>query len=116
VYKNSKEVFMSYISAFGPLFDLGFEIEKYPSLNDKSYKNDTSPSFWFKTQTGYATLWIDYPNKNYREYDSLRYTIISSENIGDIDSPDIVSSYGDVIFKCELSTQITSYLDNLVFT
>jgi hypothetical protein len=107
---------MSYKIEFGTLFDLGINIAAYPNLVDKSFKNDTSPSFWFKTSQGYSTLWIDYPNSSDREDDNLRYTVISSENFGDDENPEIFSSNGDVVFQCELGSDLINYLDSLTFT
>lgn len=107
---------MTYNIEFGTAFKLGLDLNHYPFLNDKSYKNDTSPSFWFKTQDGYFTLWIDYLNVRDRESDNLRYCIITSENDGDDEYPEINSSNGEIIFECESATDITHYLDNLTFT
>lgn len=39
---------MLYKNEFGADFDLGFNLNDYPFLKDKSWHNDVSPSFFFK--------------------------------------------------------------------
>lgn len=101
---------MSYKTAFPHAFDLGFEIEKFPTtLIDKSYGNDTCPSFYFEIKDQYYILWVDYKEKRLREYpESLRYTLTYGVNRGDDeyleiyhdhDKEDILSS--DNFFKIE---------------
>lgn len=78
--------------------------------------NDVCPSFWFKVEENYFTLWVDYPNSSDRESDGLRYTVITSENLGDIDDPDIISSDGEITFECDDSEELIHYFNSLLLT
>ena len=107
---------MGFKEAFGDDFQLGFDLKNYPQLKDNSYHNDTSPNFWFRTPLQYFTLWIDYSDRSNRENENMRYSIITAENFGDEDYPEISSSNGNIVFECELPSEIIDYLDNLTFT
>lgn len=76
---------MSYKAAFSQDFDLGFKIKDFPvSLIDKSYGNDTCPSFYFKIKDQYFVLWVNYKEKSLREdHESKRYILTHGANLGD---------------------------------
>ena len=88
-----------YQQEFGESFDLGFSLEHFSILVDKSWHNDVCPSFMFKAKKGsdssgldqnesqqnyqYLVLWIDYfngtPDEDERENaGSSRYTVITA--------------------------------------
>lgn len=102
---------MNYQIAFSPSFELGFNLNQYPFLTDKSYRNDMSPSFWFKDGNDYLVLWVDFPEKSMREEQkSKRYTVVTAINHDSDDCPDIDSSNGDVIFESESSRELSLFL------
>lgn len=105
---------MSYRSEFGQEFELGFDVYKFPQLNDKSWHNDVCPSFYFKIADQYFVLWVDFEDPARREYASDRYTIVSAENYDCEESPDIVCGDSSVeIFKTEDVSKIKCYLEAL---
>ncbi|EDP99845.1 hypothetical protein [Shewanella benthica] len=88
-----------YQQEFGESFDLGFSLENFPILVDKSWHNDVCPSFMFKAKavSGYSgldrsesqpndqylVLWVDYfnenPDEDHRENTGFsRYTVITA--------------------------------------
>ena len=94
---------MSYKTEFGFDFDLGFDLSTHPYLNDKSYRNDDCPSFYFCNNNQYYILWIDFFDKNNRENkDALRYTIQCAENEGNSHEPEVYANNGDVVFENEI--------------
>ena len=90
---------LQYQQEFGEGFELGFSLDHFPILVDKSWHNDVCPSFMFKTKVvpgcsgldrsmnqpndQYLVLWIDYFNENPDEDQrenagSSRYTVITA--------------------------------------
>ena len=84
-----------YQQEFGESFDLGFSLDHFPILADKSWHNDVCPSFMFKVKavSGYSdldrsesqkndqylVLWVDYPNETERENaGSSRYAVVTA--------------------------------------
>ncbi|PHQ76437.1 MAG: hypothetical protein COB74_02145 [Shewanella sp.] len=88
-----------YQQEFGEGFDLGFSLDHFPILVDKSWHNDVCPSFMFKVKavSGYSgldrcenqpndqylVLWVDYFNENPNEDErentgSSRYTVLTA--------------------------------------
>lgn len=84
-----------YQQEFGESFDLGFSLEHFPILVDKSWHNDVCPSFMFKTKAvsgcsgldrsesqqndQYLILWVDYSNEDDRENaGSSRYAVVTA--------------------------------------
>ena len=75
---------------FGQNFNIGFDLSLHPWLIDKSWHNDVSPSFYFKAQTGYMVLWVDYEDSEQREdSEQARYVMMTAINSGTDESPDI---------------------------
>lgn len=101
-----------YQEMFGRTFDLGFKVDDYPFLTDKSYRNDICPSFYFKAAERYYILWVDYPTPAERDSESFsRYTIVEAENTGSEESPEIqVDHSSDVNLEMEEATGISNYL------
>lgn len=103
---------MLYKTEFAADFDLGFKLENHPILVDRSYHNDTSPSFWFMDEGQYYVLWVDMADKMEREEESfLRYTVITAINHDSSDSPDIDSSNGQLVFESENYAELSVFLD-----
>ena len=102
-----------YKQEFGQSFDLGFELSQYPWLIDKSWHNDVSPSFYFKTSTGYMVLWVDYEDPEQRENsEQERYILMTAINSGTEQSPEIHHDEdSSVIFS---SNHIDSCIDFLL--
>lgn len=66
---------MLYKKEFGVDFELGFELSDFLILIDRSWKNDTCPSFYFKVSEAYYILWVDYANLKDRESPNARYLV-----------------------------------------
>lgn len=106
---------MSYKTEFGSAFDVGFQLNNYPKLIDKSWHNDVCPSFYFKVSDDYFVLWVDYKEHHRRELDSARYTVVSAENLDCDESPDIVCGQdGEVVFSTENPESLSAYLDSVM--
>ncbi|QFU21273.1 hypothetical protein FM038_003340 [Shewanella eurypsychrophilus] len=104
-----------YKQEFGQNFNLGFDLSQYPWLVDKSWHNDVSPSFYFKTSTGYMVLWVDYEDPVQRE-DSVqkRYVVMTTANSGTDEFPDIHHNEdSEVILETESPTELITYLNQL---
>ncbi|WP_394201583.1 hypothetical protein [Marinagarivorans algicola] len=104
---------MLYKKEFGDDFDLGFNLNAYPYLKDKSWHNDVSPSFYFNIGPQYYVLWADYADTKKREYPSERYSIQQANNEGNTTSPEIYCDEGDIVFKSESFDNISHYLQTL---
>jgi hypothetical protein len=104
---------MLYKNEFGPNFDLGFNLNDYPYLRDKSWHNDVSPSFYFNVDSQYYVLWVDHADPTEREDSNSRYLIQEATNEGDEINPDVYSSSGDIIFKSELVINLNQFLAKL---
>ena len=104
---------MLYKNEFGPDFNLGFNLEDYPYLIDKSWHNDVSPSFYFNFGSQYYVLWVDYPEAAKRENTNSRYLIQKATNEADEVQPEIYCSDGDIIFENELIVNLNHFLVSL---
>lgn len=102
---------MSYKSEFGYDFNLGFDLHDYPQFVDKSWHNDVCPSFYFKIGNNYYVLWVDFEDTSRREQSSARYTVISAENIGCDETPDIVCGENGVeVFSSEDVKKLSEFI------
>lgn len=102
---------MSYRMEFGFDFNLGFDPADYPQLIDKSWHNDVCPSFYFRVDEKYFVLWVDFENPSQREYDIARYVVISAENLGCDETPDIVCGENGIeIFRTDDASSLAIYL------
>lgn len=90
-----------YQKEFEPEFDLGFNLADFPQLNDKSWHNDMSPSFWFESNGQYYILWVDYADKSKREEDTPRYIIVEADNEGTPEDPEIYAGSNEVVYQSE---------------
>lgn len=106
-----------YQQQFGKDFQLGFNLEDYPFLTDKSYHNDICPSFYFKDADSYYILWVDYPTPSDREDESYsRYTIVEAENSGDEQHLEIgVNQDSDFQIEFEKADEIKGYLNDIMY-
>lgn len=103
---------MSYKTEFGFDFNLGFDLADYPQLIDKSWHNDVCPSFYFKVGGKYFVLWVDFEDPSRREYDIARYAVVSAENLGSDESPDIVCGENGIdMFRTDDVMSLAAYLD-----
>jgi hypothetical protein len=105
---------MLYKQVFGNDFNLGFQLNEYPLLVDKSWHNDMCPSFYFKHINQYYILWVDFLNQEDREEENFRYTIITAINEGDEHSPEIYSGNGDIVFETEKSDELNMFMNFLL--
>lgn len=95
---------MGYKKEFGTNFNLGFKEYDLPhELHDRSYRNDCCPSFWFKKESDFYILWVDFEEPEDRENESAkRYTLVHAVNEGDEDHPEIYSdSEKPVLIECD---------------
>jgi hypothetical protein len=96
---------MSYKTEFGFDFDLGLDLSTHPYLNDKSYRNDDCPSFYFSKDGQYYIFWVDFFDKNKRENENVfRYTIQLADNEGTSHEPEVYANNGDIVFENEILT------------
>jgi hypothetical protein len=102
-----------YKNEFGLDFDLGFNLNDYPHLKDKSWHNDVSPSFYFSIGSQYYVLWIDHADPAEREDSNSRYLIQEATNEGNEIHPEIYSSDGDIVFESELFEDVSTFLESL---
>jgi hypothetical protein len=107
---------MLYKNEFGTDFDLGFNLNDYPYLKDKSWHNDVSPSFYFSIGLQYYVLWVDHADPTEREDSNSRYLIQEAINEGDEIHPEIYSSDGDIVFESELVINLNQFLISLANT
>ncbi|OBT04769.1 hypothetical protein A9267_17670 [Shewanella sp. UCD-FRSSP16_17] len=107
-----------YQQEFGQHFNLGFDLSKFPWLVDKSWHNDISPSFYFKTRTGYMVLWVDYEAPNQREDSSLeRYVVMTAVNSGTDELPEIYHDENcEQIYSSEEAIPLTTFLTKLILS
>ena len=96
---------MSYKSEFGANFELGFNLDDYPYLKDKSWHNDVSPSFYFNVKEQYYVLWVDYAASENRENSNERYLIQKAINEGSEEDPEVFCGNGDIVFERDKPTQ-----------
>lgn len=106
-------IFMLYKNEFGHHFNLGIDLLECPFLIDKSWKQDMSPSFYFKVDTHYFVLWIDFEEPKEREEEAPRYQIQEASNEGEDNDPEIYAT-GDIIYSCESPSEILRFLHNLI--
>ncbi|MBV7317625.1 hypothetical protein [Shewanella sp. NIFS-20-20] len=104
---------MLYKNEFGSDFDLGFNLNDYSYLNDKSWHNDASPSFYFNVGSQYYVLWVDYSEPSKREDSNSRYLIQEAINEGSENDPEVYSSDGGVIFESEKTRELNQFLKAL---
>ena len=104
---------MLYKNEFGSDFDLGFNLNDYPYLQDKSWHNDVSPSFYFNVETRYYVLWVDYADQAKREGSNSRYLVQEALNEGSEEYPEIYCSSGNITFEGELFTDLNRFLNNI---
>ena len=103
-----------YKEEFGENFNLGFEISKFPQLEDQSYKHDVCPKFSFKVDDKYFLLFVDFENVKDREYENEeRYSLSLAINQGDKDNPEIIPANLPLLYQTENSKDIVSYLENM---
>ncbi len=102
-----------YKNEFGSDFDLGFNLNDYPYLIDKSWHNDMSPSFYFNVGAQYYVLWVDYADPSKREDSNERFLIQEAENEGDAESPEVYCAGGNIVFQSELFENTREFLNNL---
>jgi hypothetical protein len=101
---------MLFKNEFGTDFDLGFNLNDYPYLKDKSWHNDVSPSFYFSIGPQYYVLWVDHADPAEREDSNSRYLIQEAINEGNETHPEIYSSDGDTIFESEYLIKLDTFL------
>ena len=99
-----------YQQEFNENFELGFALSEYPFLVDKSWHNDTSPSFYFKTEDTFLVLWVDYPSLEDRDSDNPRYVIMKPENTSDSRDPELYCGSGEVVFESESIIKLDHFL------
>ncbi|MCT8985291.1 hypothetical protein [Shewanella phaeophyticola] len=103
-----------YKSEFGENFNLGFNIEDFPWLTDKSWHNDMCPSFYFKMGIQHLVLWVDFEAPDDREESEERYLVMTAINEGTDNEPEIFTSEdSEVVFTTESPSELTTYLKKL---
>ena len=103
-----------YKQEFGQNFDLGFDLKNHPYLIDKSWHNDQCPSFYFKVGEQYYVLWVDYADIEQREEETPRYVIVEAINEGTNEEPEIYAGNGEVLFECEVTTELKLFLNTKI--
>ena len=103
----------SYLNEFGKDFDLGFKVNDYPWLIDKSWHNDLCPSFYYKTTQGYFILWVDFADRESREENNERYVITKAVNEGSENIPEIYQDNSAVeVFTIEEPKKLFRFLNS----
>ena len=102
-----------YQQEFNENFELGFALSKYPFLVDKSWHNDTSPSFYFKRGEQYLVLWVDHSNPNDRENDAARYSVQEADNEGNSDIPELYCGSNEIVFESNSASELDLFLRGL---
>lgn len=102
-----------YKKEFGKAFDLGINLGELNFLIDKSWRQDMSPSFYFKASDDYFVLWIDFEKKEQREESNERYLIQRAKNEGNEDEPEIYAT-NDILFSGEVPEDIKTFLLNFI--
>lgn len=104
-----------YQKAFGTNFVLGFDLQSYPMLTDRSWGNDVSPSFYFKQNDNYFVLWVDYQTKELRENeDSARYVIQLGTNYGDELNPEIYAEDNEILIQSDDFINIAPFIKMII--
>jgi hypothetical protein len=88
-----------YKQCFGSDFELGFDLNEFPFLEDVSYKNDACPSFMFKSGDSYYRLWVDFESHYDREEDICRYSLNRYE---DEELNDLIENIKDAEYFSEM--------------
>jgi hypothetical protein len=125
---------LQYKQEFGEDFELGFELNHFPFIKDKSWQNDVCPSFMFKAKINsnsfglnqrpqsqsqqdeqYLVLWVDYENEDHRENTTTsRYSIVTATNLGSLHEPEIYhDEHSFTLFESEDPATLTQYLSTL---
>ncbi len=131
---------LQYKQEFGEDFELGFELNNFRFLKDKSWHNDVCPSFMFKAKIDsnssglnqcpqsqnqqddqYLVLWVDYKNEDDRENTgSSRYTVITATatrfSASEWDIEINHDSDSVTVFESEDPAALTQYLSTLEAT
>ena len=102
-----------YKKEFGKSFDLGINLSELNFLIDKSWRQDMSPSFYFKVGDDYFVLWVDFESAEQREESNERYLIQQAKNEGNDDEPEIYAT-NDIIFSREEPEDIKVFLLDLI--
>lgn len=110
----ANETLAQYQEEFGSNFDLGFDLNEYPDLVDKSYRHDVAPSFYFNVDGQYFTLWVDYLEPTEREYsEAKRYTILKAYNDGE-NGINIVNESVPAVFETESVDKLKDKLNEML--
>lgn len=99
-----------YQQEFNENFELGFALSEYPFLVDKSWHNDTSPSFYFKRGDQYLVLWVDHSDPNDRENDAARYSVQEADNEGNSDIPELYCGSNEIVFESNSASELDLFL------
>lgn len=92
-----------YKKEFGNNFELGFNLGELSMLIDKSWHNGMCPSFFFKKNSDYFVLWVDYEKLAQRETSGgYRYTIQKAKNYGTDSAPEIYAEDGQIVLQSEV--------------
>lgn len=104
-----------YQEMFGEHFDLDFNVDDYPFLTDKSYRNDICPSFYFKAADCYYILWVDYLDASEREDEKYRrYTVVEALNVGNEEHPEVETNHeSNFKLEFEIPNDIKKYLNGI---
>lgn len=99
-------------------FDLGFDLAKFPQLNDCSWHNDISPHFEWEHAGEWYALWIAHQDKSKRDVDArdvARYAVFC---YGELDDPEDMMNVeqSDVVtmFVSDVPEELVSFLESHV--
>lgn len=96
---------------FGEDFSLGFDLDAFPFLVDKSWHNDICPSFYYTADDNYYVLWVSPKIRRKREDNSARYVIVTAENLGSKDDCEIdCGGNSETIFSSESVEDLKAFL------
>lgn len=82
-----------YQQEFGLDFELGFDLNNFPFLEDLSFHLDECPSFVFHSlapnDKEYLLLWVENKDPSMRGCDFPRYSVLTATNFGTETEPEI---------------------------
>ncbi len=111
---SAEDKLPQYKEQFGEDFEVGFELDMFPQLDDHSYCHDICPRFAFKVDDQFYMLFTDYEDPDDREHDTTRYAILTATDHGDENNPDIVTDNVEPLFECEQASDITEQLNTML--
>lgn len=102
------KTFAEYQSQFNGDFELGFDIDNFPFLEDQSWRNDACPSFVWRHGHKCYLMWIDHEEASHRDFpQNKRYLIVA---YNEADYGDMVSAEGVTALETDIADDVIAFL------